>query len=672
MKPTYVLGTGLSHDGSACLLRDGVIRFAIEKERLTGRKHDGGNDDEAIRYCLAAEGIGLDDVDLIVQNANLSMFERGNAWFRGPRMIAQHPHVVSISHHLAHAFSALGTAPFDEMSVLVVDGCGNAYDECIDRTSQSNVGTSPPQDLQHLYFEKDSYYHFDGRELRTIAKDFSEWGLRFREYPLCPTSTMHSIGGLYHAASVYCFGGIDDSGKLMGLAPYGRPGIYRDEIFNLRDGRVFVDYSWMKQFDRPCRTAEQLKHDFQYYADIAYWVQREVERALLYLVNDRFDRCASRNLAYAGGVALNAVANRRILRESRFENLYLQPAAGDNGLAVGCAYYGWFKVLGRPRQKHDGACAFGRRYGQDETLSELQRRAELLHFERPEDPVVATAQALAQGLVVGWFEGRSEFGPRALGHRSILADPRRPGVRDHINANIKFREDFRPFAPSVLEEHAERYFDSNCSSAYMLLVAPVREAYANSVGEIVHVDGSARLQTVSQASEPTYHRLIEEFGKLSGLPIVLNTSFNRRGMPIVETPDQAIEFFLKCALDVLVIDGFVVRKRVTTGADQLDGASQLRDRLREFRAAPLDACGICQLTVRGVGTWSIDMVVEPPRITPGENAAANAWIELSEADLQSIIDSGREALSTMFAAGRLRVRGSMRHAKLLMRALAQH
>jgi carbamoyltransferase len=671
MKPAYVLGTGLSHDGSACLLRDGVIRIAIEKERITGRKHDGGNDDEAIRYCLAAEGIDLDDVALIVQNANLSMFERGNDWFHGPRMIAQHPHVVSISHHLAHAFSALGTAPFDEMSVLVLDGCGNAYDESIDRTPETCMGPAPPTDVQHLYFEKDSYYHFDGRELRTIAKDFSPWGLRFREYPMCPSSTLHSIGGMYQAASIYCLGGVDDSGKLMGLAPYGRPGSFRDPIFELRDGRVFVDYSWMKQFDRPRRTPEQFKSDFQYYADIAHWVQREVERALLYVVDHRFDLCASKNLAYAGGVALNAVANRRILRESRFENLYIQPAAGDNGLAVGCAYYGWLQILGGARQKHDGSSAFGRRYGERETLAALQRRAELLEFEKPTDSVVATAQALAQGLVVGWFEGRSEFGPRALGHRSILADPRRPGVRDHINANVKFREDFRPFAPSVLEEHATQYFDSSCSSPYMLLVAPVREEYANNVGEIAHVDGSARLQTVSRASEPTYHRLIEEFGKLSGVPIVLNTSFNRRGMPIVETPDEAINFFLECALDVLVVEGFVIRKRAAANADHDDGASLLRARLRGYLAAPSDARGICQLTIPGVGTWSIDMLAEPPWISQGENASAHARIETSQADLRTIIDSGREALSTMFANGRLRVRGSMKHAMVLMRALAR-
>jgi len=672
MKPTYVLGTGLSHDGSACLLRDGAIRIAIEKERLTGRKHDGGNDDEAIRYCLAAEGIGIEDVAVIVQNANLSMFERGNDWFHGPRMIGEHPHVVSISHHLAHAFSALGAAPFDEMAVFVLDGCGNAYDESVDRTPETCLGPTPPPDLQHLYFEKDSYYHFDGRELRTIAKDFSQWGFRFREYPMNPPSTLHSIGGLYQAASNYCLGGVDDSGKLMGLAPYGRPGVHREEIFELRDGRLFVNYSWMKQFDRPYRTAEQFKKDFQYYADIAYWVQREVERALLYIVNHRFDLFASKNLAYSGGVALNAVANRRILRESRFENLYIQPAAGDNGLAVGCAYYGWLKILGQPRQKHDGSSAFGRRYGERETLSALQRKADLVQFEQPADAVVATAQALSQGQVIGWFEGRSEFGPRALGHRSILADPRRPGVRDHINANVKFREDFRPFAPSVLEERATEYFDSTCTSPYMLLVAPVREAYAKSVGEIAHVDGSARLQTVSKSREPTYHRLIEEFGKLTGVPIVLNTSFNRRGMPIVETPDEAINFFLECALDVLVIDGFVVRKRAAADAGPDDGAAALRARLKEYRASPTDARGVCQLTVQGLGTWSIDMVAEPPKIAPGEKADAQVRIEVSQADLQTIITSGREALSTMFANGRLRVRGSMKHATVLMRALANN
>ncbi len=560
-RPSYVLGTGLSHDGSACLLKDGEIAVAIEKERLTRHKHDGGNDDDAILYCLDAEGITLDDVELVVQNANFSMFERGNDWFRGPRQVARHPRIVTISHHLAHAYSAIGTSPFDETAVLVVDGCGNACDEAVDRTAARSFAPVHDPALDHLHFEKDSYYHFDGRRLLPVAKDYSPWGYQAREYPMCPQTTQHSIGGLYRAASYYCLGGIDDSGKLMGLAPYGRPGAFADEIFALSDGRVFVNYHWMDRFDRPRRSAGDFRAHFQYYADIARWVQEELERALLYLVHQRHRLYPSKNLAYAGGVALNAVANRRILRESKFENLYVQPAAGDNGVAVGCAYYGWLAVLRRERRQHDGSSAFGRRYTSSEVTQALALRAERIEVVKAPDMVETTASMLAGGAIVGWFQGRSEFGPRALGRRSILADPRRQGLRDRINSQIKLREDFRPFAPAVAAEHASTYFDAGYDSPYMLLVAPVRAEHADALREVTHVDGSCRLQTVSPAQEPTFHALLTAFARRTGLPVLLNTSLNRRGMPIVETPGEALDFFLECALDALVIEDFVVRKK---------------------------------------------------------------------------------------------------------------
>jgi carbamoyltransferase len=567
--PIYVLGTGLSHDGSACLLKDGEIAVAIEKERLTRHKHDGGNDDDAILYCLDAEGITLDDVELVVQNANFSMFERGNHWFRGPRKVARHPRIVTISHHLAHAFSAIGTAPFDEAAVLVVDGCGNACDEAVDRIHARSLASAHDPALDHLHFEKDSYYHFDGRQLRPIAKDYSPWGYQVREYPMCPQTTQHSIGGVYRAASCYCLGGIDDSGKLMGLAPYGKPGAFSDQIFALRDGRVFVNYDWMSRFDRPRRSAGDFLTDFQYYADIAGWVQKELERALLYLVDHRHRLFSSKNLAYAGGVALNAMANSRILRESKFENLYVQPAAGDNGVAIGCAYYGWLSVLQRERRRHDGSSAFGRRYAATEVVEALALHAERIEVIEAPDVVEATASMLANGAIVGWFQGRSEFGPRALGHRSILADPRRQGLKDRINSQIKFREDFRPFAPAVAAEQASTYFDANYASPYMLLVAPVRPEFADSIRDVTHVDGSCRLQTVSPTQNPIFHALLSAFARRTGLPVLLNTSLNRRGMPIVETPGEALDFFHECALDALVIEDFVVRKKNRPMSDTL-------------------------------------------------------------------------------------------------------
>jgi len=327
-KPIYVLGTHLSHDGSACLLKDGRICVAIEKERITRRKHAGGNDTDAIKYCLDFEGISVRDLDLVVQNANFGMVEQGNSWWGGPRVFDENVPMVTISHHLAHAYSAIGTAPFDEMTVLTIDGCGNSMDDCID-VDQGVALENPPAHLRHLYFEKDSYYQFAGNKLTTVVKDFSEWGTGIKGYPMHPTTTRHSIGGLYLAASMYVFSGFEDPGKLMGLAPYGMAGVYDFAMFDLKDGRAFVRYDWMSEFKKPCHSWTELKANFQYYADIAYWVQKEVERAILYVINARYDACPSENLAYTGGVALNAVANARIIKETKFKNLYIQPAAAD-------------------------------------------------------------------------------------------------------------------------------------------------------------------------------------------------------------------------------------------------------------------------------------------------------------------------------------------------------
>jgi len=561
-KPIYVLGTGLSHDGSACLLKDGEICVAIEKERITRIKHDGYNDTAAIQYCLDAAGIDFSDVALVVQNANFSNFDRGNKIFHGTaRVIPNSVPVTTISHHLAHAYSVVGTAPFDEMAVLVVDGCGSSLDDCTDLAHAQIPMTPADPDAKHLYFEKDSLYFFKEGMLTSIYKDFSPFGYFLKGDTMCPPTTKHSIGGLYSAVSQYVFQGMEDPGKLMGLAPYGKPDIYSHQAFELRDGRVFTNYDWMHAFDRPRVNYQDLQENFQYYADIAYWIQKEIEHALLYLVNARFERVSTRNLGYAGGVALNAVANAHILKESKFDNLYIQPAAADNGLAIGCAYYGWLEVLKKSRITHSGSCYFGKHYSADCVESALTEQQDKVIFHQSENYIETAVDLLSSGRVVAWFDGGSEFGPRALGHRSILADPRKAEIRNRINRDIKFREDFRPFAPSVLQEAAATYFECDFSSPYMILVAPTRPEWRDKLPAIVHQDGSARIQTVTEAISPNYYQLLRSFEKYSGIPILLNTSLNKRGMPIVETPAEAINFFLECALDALIINGFVVTKR---------------------------------------------------------------------------------------------------------------
>lgn len=703
VKPIYVLGTGVSHDGSACLLKDGRVCVAIEKERITRVKHDGGNDATAIQYCLDAEGITLDDLTLIVQNANFGRFERGNSIYKGPRPFREDmdSRIVTISHHLAHAYSALGTCPFAEPNILVVDGCGNGLDECDDVSEEDLAAVD--EDLRHLYYEKDSYYICRDGRLQVVYKDFSPWGFRMKGYPMLPDTTKHSIGGVYIAATTYCFRENMDLGKLMGLAPYGRPGIFDAEIFDLREGRVFVRYDWMQSFKRPVSGSEDFKANFQYYADIAYWTQREVERALLYLVESRYETCPGESLAYAGGVALNAVANSLILKKSRFKQLYMVPAAGDNGISLGCAYYGWLEVLGKERVLHSGSAFFGYRYpdrevraalesarsasiatstqtetanrvewlfslvhrcmdvqklggwtgtltwkvtgvgdfvsvidglscrllqgqalsggvlvtGTKGTISSLLRGSlnpaqarelrliecsnldalltfyygidwsqvalelrkglsalgliaeSALEFEEDENVVESTARLLAEGKVVAWFQGEAEFGPRALGHRSILADPRLSDVRDLINRKIKRREEFRPFAPSVLLSDRRTYFESEFESPHMILVDNVLPEWRETLKSVVHCDGSARLQTVTPEWNERYSELLQAFKRLTGISVLLNTSLNRKGMPIVETPADALNFFRETPeLDALIIDQYIVTREKSSSSSQ--------------------------------------------------------------------------------------------------------
>lgn len=668
-KPIYVLGTGLSHDGSACLLKDGRICVAIEKERITRQKHDGMNDRDAVRYCLDAAGITIDDVSLVVQNANFGMLELGNDWWEGNRIIKDNIPVVTISHHLAHAYSAVGTCPFDEAAVLVIDGCGNALDECMDLNGVLLPTDLPGAEYRPLFFEKDSFYIFRNGNLATIYKDFSPWGMGNRQCPIYPNTTMHSIGGLYSGASTYVFNGFEDAGKLMGLAPYGRPGVYDFEIFDLRDGRAFVRYDWMKNFKKPCRVYEQFKENFQYYADFAYWIQREVERAVLYVANARYELAPCQNLAYAGGVALNAVANRRILKESPFKRLYIQPAAGDNGLAIGCAYYGWMHVLGKERVLHTGSTFLGRSYTPATSQAAVQRHSPRITSSSTSDYVQRTAEMLADGKVVAWFQGGAEFGPRALGHRSILADPRRPEMRNFINAQIKFREDFRPFAPSVLLEDAPIYFDCSYESPYMILVAQVRPEWSSVIPSVVHEDQSARIQTVTAEFDPIYHELLWRFKRLTGISVLLNTSLNRRGMPIVETPEQAIEFFLGCQLDALVLDGCIIQKRQAAQTDPLPTSrifnEHLRGMLRKNASEARRMGGVYRFFVRS--SWTLDLRAEQPVVFEGSHSGlADLVVEMDESDLGDLyLDP--ENKGPLLRANRVTLQGNKKLARNLLK-----
>lgn len=680
----YVLGVSLSRPGSACLLKDGKICVAIEKERITRIKNDGFNDSASINYCLETAGISMDDIRLVVQNVPIGMFAYGNEFFHGDRPFKNYPHipVTTISHHLAHAYAGIGLSPFEKAAVFILDGNGNLYEECLDLEG-ATIAEKIAKDLRNVYLEKDSFYLFDESRLHPIYKDFSPVGyLAHPEYALHP-DIKHSMGSLYHAVTGFCGLG-EDPGKLMGLAPYGREEL-NIEMLKLENGRNFINYDWQHKFNRPARTYIELKNNFQYYANLARLAQKELERGILYLLRHRRSLLSTsvENLIYVGGVALNAVTNYKILKSSGFKHIFIPPAAGDNGISIGCAYYGWLEVLKRERVPQDGNSCFGKIYNKETILKALTSRLDdapifkkqaaeailkafphslfkeklirkqfrlqivlsdvgiysllfnyetvrlvngptadpeciiylesetllkihddasnfgralrqgkirmegsgeyilqtfdflklksqvnkgsiakekdLLHLES-EDYTRLTARLLSLGKIVGWFQDGSEFGPRALGHRSILADPRRPDVQQFINATVKFREDFRPFAPSVLLEDASEYFEFNGESPYMLMIAPVKRNWVERIRGVVHVDHTARLQTVSGDWNAKFRELLTAFKGITGISILLNTSFNTAGMPIVETPEEAIAVFFETAMDVLVLDNVLVFK----------------------------------------------------------------------------------------------------------------
>ena len=541
--PIYIIGTGLSHNGSAVLLKDGEVCVGIEKERITRVKHDGGNDTQAVQYCLDMAGITLKDVSLVVQCANFEIPNKER--YKGERIFSSntHPPLISISHHLAHAYSAAGTCPYNECAIMVIDGCGSPIEQCID----INSGQITISDEIGLHCEKDSFYHFDGQKITTLFKDFSILAKANTDHALKMNTTKHSIGGFYAAVSNYVFGNLNDVGKLMGLAPYGNAEEIKLEAFDLSDEIIKVTDTWQEEFNIPFVNYTDFKANFQYYANVAAWAQNQVEKAVNYCFKSRLAKFPHQNVCYTGGVALNAVANAKLLNEGIVDNLYLEPAAGDNGLALGCAFYGWLAIMEKPKVNTNGNTCFGKNYSNSSA--------------GPSDEILEkTAIALAAGTTVGWFQGGAEFGPRALGHRSILAHPGIKGLADHINNNIKFREDFRPFAPVVLAEFAKKYFVHGRPSPYMILLDQTKHEHHEELRNVTHVDGSARLQTIQMEWNPSLDKLLRKFYHITGIPILLNTSFNKKGMPIVELPEQAKKLFHETALDILVIDNILIEK----------------------------------------------------------------------------------------------------------------
>ncbi len=558
------------HDAAAALVCDGLLVAAAEEERFSRVKHDFGFPDRAIRFCLDQRGLSGGDLDYVVFfEKPFVKFERilatvlrtvprssgvfsqaMTAWLLDKlwvkNRIREHvgvpaDRILFVPHHLSHAASAFFCSPFEHAAILTVDGVGEWT------TTALGVG--------------------EGNTCRLTDE------IRFP----------HSLGLLYSAFTAFLGFEVNEGEyKVMGMAPYGTPR-YVDKVWRLvhqaSDGSFELDldyfsfhHSTRRTFSErfvslfgPPRTPET-PFDNQEYADIAASIQRVTEELVLGLARAAHVRTGSTALCMAGGVALNSVANGRILRETPIREIYIQPSAGDGGAAVGAALYAARALLSE-RARFTMHHAYWGESHSDAAVADAAASTTLPRVNYSDEGALIgrVVDLLVSGRVIGWSQGRFEWGPRALGNRSILADPRRAAMKDIVNGKIKFREPYRPFAPAVPIECAERYFDlpnaaQHLPARFMLLVAPVRDSARELIPATTHVDGSARVQTVPPDTNPRYHRLITEFGRATGVPVVLNTSFNLRGEPIVNTPAEALSTFQRCGMDALVLGDTIVFK----------------------------------------------------------------------------------------------------------------
>ena len=573
----YILGLNAYHgDASAAIFKDGELIAATEEERIRRIKHWAGLPVEAVRFCLQEAGIGLADLDYITVSRDPKakflekiayVLRHGTAWkaLRGRaansikinRLAGDlaaafgleagtvKARLQFVEHHRSHLASAFHVSPYEKAALLSIDGFG-------DFTSTMR-GKGQGQRIEIL----DSV-----------------------SYP-------HSLGVFYTAFTQFLgFPHYGDEYKVMGLAPYGRPTLveavrktltlHRNGLFTLNapyfrhfgqgvsmsweGGAPHIEPLFSEAFVRlfgPARTRDEALSD--HHRDLAASVQRVCEEVIFHLADDLQRRTGLKNLCLAGGVAQNSVANGKIVQNTGFETLFVPPAGHDAGTSIGSALYHYHHTLGHPRPAFRHQAYTGARFNNEQIVACLQSRN--IPYEILDDETLfnTVSDRLLQAGVVGWFQGRAEFGPRALGNRSILADPRRPDAKDLLNEKIKRRESFRPFAPSILEEYAPEYFEQNGSVPFMERVYAIKPGCRAAIPAVTHVDGTGRLQTVSREDNPRYHALIRSFYEKTGVPILLNTSFNENE-PIVNTPEEALECFLRTKMDMLVLGNCVVKR----------------------------------------------------------------------------------------------------------------
>ncbi len=559
----HILGIScFYHDAAACLVSEGRIVAAASEEAFTRKKHDSRLPVDATRYVLGEAGLKASDLSAIIYydkpirkldrslRTFIDTFPRGLGAF-----IRKMPHLAGVQlrlpselkkglgyegpvlyseHHLSHAASAFYCSGWEEAAILTVDGVGEWA------SSSWGVGR--------------------GNKISLTGE----------------TRFPHSLGLLYSAITLYLGFKVNSAEyKVMGLAPYGEPA-YVDQIRKLihvaPDGTFRLDMRYFafdrgermynaeleKLFGRPGRPIEEGELE-QFHKDVARSLQVVVDDVMVRLATTVVKETGAKKLCLAGGVALNCVANGEILRRAPVEDIYVQPSAGDAGGAMGAALVAWNGLLEKPRLPRLESVYLGPGYDEAVVKAALDAAGAVYRRYERAELLSESVELLTSGKVVGWFQGRMEWGPRALGHRSILGDPRHPEMRDIINMKIKMREGFRPFAPAVLEDQVSEWFQLDRPSPYMLLVAPVREDKPP-LPSITHVDKSARIQTINRAQDALYYDLIQAFGEKTGVPVLINTSMNVRGEPMVCSPEDGWRCFMRTEMDVLVIGPFILRK----------------------------------------------------------------------------------------------------------------
>jgi carbamoyltransferase len=582
------------HDAAAALLTDGQLVAAAEEERFSRIKHDFGFPSNAIRFCLEQGGIEARDLDYVVffekpfrkldriltsvlqtYPQSWKVFRESMiGWILDKLWVAStlqselgitRDKILFSEHHLSHAASTFFCSPFEEAAILTVDGvgewltaaCGIGHDREIKLTRQLQF----PHSLGLLYSAFTAFLGFEVNEGEYKVMGMAPYGTPRYVDKVWKVVQQNNDGSFSLDMDYFTFHHSTDrmfSRKFVEL--FGEPRVPNQAFFTETTG--FPKYFGEKpsDFAAQCRLNE-------HYADIAASIQRVTEDLLVGMAKALRADTGLTKLCIAGGVGLNSVANTRILRESGFEEIYIQPAPGDSGAALGAALWAYHTVLGKPRSFRMEHAYWGKQF-EDSDVSAFLRSEGIAHREisRTDELLDVVTENLMNGQVIGWYQGRFEWGPRALGNRSILADPRNPEMKDIVNSKIKFREPYRPFAPSVLAEHAPTYFELGSAGQqyplrYMLYVTPVKPEARGILPAITHVDNTARVQSVYKKHNPLYYSLIERFGSATGVPVLLNTSFNLRGEPVVTTPANAFSTFSKSEMDCLVMGNFIVDKK---------------------------------------------------------------------------------------------------------------